>query len=711
MISFKSYQMLVEDYQTTLKRKGVDSNTINFVVKLSNKDRGKAIAKLMANPRLKIDDLEQVDPQEILAKRFPKAAKDIANADPTNDKSYFDVILWWLNGMVFNTSRKKFEVAREKPTQNIILPEDSARVKEVLGYYNKNKNRFKTKYISRYKSFHELEQEYLDVANKRSKRQQIKDIKTEGADKLYEDGDWVMWGITTPEAACYYGKGTRWCTASKDDDRYAKEYLQRGPLFIFQFKKTDEKYQVDAEFEYFMDEEDNEIQDEEKGYLIGVMAHAFMDNPPKVYRDHLYYAVDLVAYSSDYPGHPDDFTKKMRKYYASKLKTRVLGAASMGASDVLIKWSPYFSWNELSEFEDLAALHFTGFSNVYRTLDGDVSDRFKKMTWENIKKSKEPTYLSSYMKLVGMEERNKEVEELLLDPKKFRDTSYQQAAYHYAAQIIGGRWKEAEPMIKRNLPLYQHYIDLVKKEDGIDLEKEGHLEYLLSLPNNSGFDEALSFDFEKNTVPTQEVIDRINEVDENTISQNIGLIMRYVEAFGVEVDSIYKYLTKDGYMRNSTHGKYLFTYQRILGNKPDKKIQDILIKSPEYGRKFMDEFLNGNVSFWVKNMINQTIPSHSSIDFWGRVISNLELHSRLKSKQYSEMEIAPATQALEKNAEPILQNKSWERQNFIPFVAQYAVNIRNKRWESDVIHQAIIDFEDRTMGRYGDKYKELFGSE
>jgi hypothetical protein len=73
--------------------------------------------------------------------------------------------------------------------------------------------------------------------------------------------------IVVPEdqnAACYYGQGTRWCTAATKGSNYFGHYSKEGPLYILlpkQPKYDGEKYQLHFESEQFMDENDNGIDD------------------------------------------------------------------------------------------------------------------------------------------------------------------------------------------------------------------------------------------------------------------------------------------------------------------------------------------------------------------------------------------------------------------------------------------------------------------
>jgi predicted chitinase len=65
------------------------------------------------------------------------------------------------------------------------------------------------------------------------------------------------------EAACYYGRGTRWCTASTRGNNMFKHYNDDGHLYIVlpkQPKYEGEKYQLHFDSEQFMDEGDSPIE-------------------------------------------------------------------------------------------------------------------------------------------------------------------------------------------------------------------------------------------------------------------------------------------------------------------------------------------------------------------------------------------------------------------------------------------------------------------
>jgi len=64
------------------------------------------------------------------------------------------------------------------------------------------------------------------------------------------------------DAACYYGQGTKWCTASTQGVNYFKDYNEDGPLLILLPKSpqySGEKYQVHGESGQVMDEKDESV--------------------------------------------------------------------------------------------------------------------------------------------------------------------------------------------------------------------------------------------------------------------------------------------------------------------------------------------------------------------------------------------------------------------------------------------------------------------
>ena len=105
--------------------------------------------------------------------------------------------------------------------------------------------------------------------------------------------------IVVPEdqnAACYYGQGTRWCTAATKGSNYFGHYSKDGPLYILlpkQPKHEGEKYQLHFASEQFMNEDDNAVGDivillEQR---FGNLIPWFQENVPEI-RDWVMFADD-----------------------------------------------------------------------------------------------------------------------------------------------------------------------------------------------------------------------------------------------------------------------------------------------------------------------------------------------------------------------------------------------------------------------------------
>ena len=111
---------------------------------------------------------------------------------------------------------------------------------------------------------------YADLANFVAVMDEYEDPEEKiqadkGTAKTVFENDAVR--IVVPEdqnAACYYGQGTRWCTAATKGSNYFGHYSKDGPLYILlpkQPKYDGEKYQLHFASEQFMDEDDNAVGD------------------------------------------------------------------------------------------------------------------------------------------------------------------------------------------------------------------------------------------------------------------------------------------------------------------------------------------------------------------------------------------------------------------------------------------------------------------
>jgi len=178
-------------------------------------------------------------------KRFPQATEEeIAEkiqlavaADPTPNKQY---VTWIFRELLNNRMR---------------LPEDSPVTLQQLAIFDKSKPALKrlgkevdiTKYDrpTLWKTLSEL-------GGVTSKRAEAAKVKQEGAEKIYEDDEWLVIKMTKPEACTYYARGTKWCTSNAE---VASGYLDEGPLFMI-YRNGQVYAQAHVESGQLMDPED-----------------------------------------------------------------------------------------------------------------------------------------------------------------------------------------------------------------------------------------------------------------------------------------------------------------------------------------------------------------------------------------------------------------------------------------------------------------------
>lgn len=144
-----------------------------------------------------------------------------------------------------------------------LMLEDLYKATEYLSYFVKYNNRIEIKDINKYHSLPELYnivKVFMDnpeIATSNS--DEVRRIK-EGADKVFENGEWLVIVPHTKEASCYYGKGTQWCTAAEQSNNMFDHYNNQGNLYINIRKSDGEKFQFHFESGSFMDATDTPIE-------------------------------------------------------------------------------------------------------------------------------------------------------------------------------------------------------------------------------------------------------------------------------------------------------------------------------------------------------------------------------------------------------------------------------------------------------------------
>jgi hypothetical protein len=163
---------------------------------------------------------------------------ELESMDPTNGK----MLQWLVN----------------QYAAGIFKLEDAPRVSTALTDFNAKKRSLEKKDINQYKQLSDLEDAVEDTKEVSSKKQQKQEIKTQGADTVFKSSTYSIVELKTEEAACAYGKGTKWCTAA-DQNNMFDHYNERGPLFVILDHANNRKFQFHPASSSYTDEQDKPV--------------------------------------------------------------------------------------------------------------------------------------------------------------------------------------------------------------------------------------------------------------------------------------------------------------------------------------------------------------------------------------------------------------------------------------------------------------------
>lgn len=180
--------------------------------------------------------------------RFNKDVLDwiipaLENTDPTPNKKYTQ----WL--------------ARNYIRGNTKLEDVTSTVAEALHKFDllSRRKKLTPEYsdINKYSSFGN----FLDVMDQ-FELPVDQEVSRGQAKVVYEDDKVKVIVPEDQDAACYYGRGTRWCTAATKAQNYFNHYNRQGPMYILLPKNPKwegEKYQLHFPSEQWMDENDEPV--------------------------------------------------------------------------------------------------------------------------------------------------------------------------------------------------------------------------------------------------------------------------------------------------------------------------------------------------------------------------------------------------------------------------------------------------------------------
>ena len=201
------------------------------------------------SPSSRPDDAELQQIHAALGAHINELLGFFENADPTPNKQYTEwIIRRYIDGGiryledVDSTVAENLAIYHELKTRRMIPPElmDIGKVKgnQVMVFFRKV-----------YNIYRELPE-------------QVEKAKG-NADEFYNDEDVRIIIPNDKEAACYYGQGTQWCTASTKSTNYFGSYNRQGKLYIVLPKNPaheGEKFQLHFATNFYANENDKGVR-------------------------------------------------------------------------------------------------------------------------------------------------------------------------------------------------------------------------------------------------------------------------------------------------------------------------------------------------------------------------------------------------------------------------------------------------------------------
>jgi hypothetical protein len=208
---------------------------------------------------------------------------------------------------------------------NVFIPLDI--VINWLEKFDRVRKNLQYKDINQYKNIQDLI-DTLEVYGD-TKGEQRSKLKS-GTEKIYEDNRVLVVKPLTKDASCYYGSGTRWCTASTQFHNRFDQYFKMGPLYYFIYKNMDKNndfYKIAIHYDSKNDRMTlYDAQDKVNDNLLGLIKTlpAFKAIEEDIKKNHLYDSsqegVNIIKkiFSEDIFNMDDGNVKKIRRVVEGK---------------------------------------------------------------------------------------------------------------------------------------------------------------------------------------------------------------------------------------------------------------------------------------------------------------------------------------------------------------------------------------------------------
>ena len=192
-----------------------------------------------------------------------KILNNVKAADPTPNQQYS---LWLMTRLANNDSELQI-LLTARSTENQLIQI----INQNLALFNTLKKNRKLSGsdsdINRYKTMDEVVEKVHefgpeDFESGKSKRKDIAKEMQKQAELFISTPEYTVIIPKTEAASCYYGQGTKWCTAGTEGDNMFDSYSRQGDLYIIVPKSPrydGEKFQVHFETNSYMDDQDREV--------------------------------------------------------------------------------------------------------------------------------------------------------------------------------------------------------------------------------------------------------------------------------------------------------------------------------------------------------------------------------------------------------------------------------------------------------------------
>lgn len=194
--------------------------------------------------------------EKLKTKTVYKLLKTFEDIDPTNNKEYVQ----WLVRTYINDQTSIEDIG--STVAEYLAKFNALKIKRHIKPPKNDVGQYKT-----FSSFLDEVDQYQDPL------EDEKDKKAErGKYEVMYDADNLL--VLKPKdktAACFFGRGTRWCTAATRGSNYFTHYNRQGPMYIIIPRKPEhpgEKYQFHFDSSQFAEESDRMLNNGEKLQLV-----------------------------------------------------------------------------------------------------------------------------------------------------------------------------------------------------------------------------------------------------------------------------------------------------------------------------------------------------------------------------------------------------------------------------------------------------------